>query len=94
MSKSERATLLVVDDDAAIRRMLRRFLEAEGFSIEEAQDGAAFRRAVGRTSVDLVLLDMPCGRERLACPVDGRPRRDPLRGLPVQSCPPGGDRAG
>jgi two-component system OmpR family response regulator len=58
MSKSESATLLIVDDDAAIRRMLRRFLEAEGFRVEEAEDGAAYRRMVDRGRFDLVLLDV------------------------------------
>jgi DNA-binding response OmpR family regulator len=58
MSKTEAATLLVVDDDAAIRKLLRRFLEMEGFRIEEAGDGDAFRARTARGAVDLVLLDI------------------------------------
>jgi DNA-binding response OmpR family regulator len=63
MSKSEAASLLIVDDDAAVRRLLRRFLEAEGFRIEEAEDAASFRKHMKGASVDLVLLDIGLGGE-------------------------------
>jgi DNA-binding response OmpR family regulator len=55
---SEGACLLIVDDDAAIRRLLRRFLEAEGFRILEAEHGEAFRTRVAEADFDLVLLDI------------------------------------
>jgi two-component system OmpR family response regulator len=57
-STSEGATLLIVDDDAAIRRLLRRFLETEGFRILEAEGGAAFRARVADSVFDLALLDI------------------------------------
>jgi DNA-binding response OmpR family regulator len=50
--------LLIVDDDSAIRRLLRRFLEAEGFRIREAEHGEAFRAQVAESGFDLVLLDI------------------------------------
>jgi DNA-binding response OmpR family regulator len=58
MSKTEAATLLIVDDDAAIRKLMRRFLEIEGFKIEEADGGDAFRRQLACATPDLVLLDI------------------------------------
>lgn len=50
--------ILVVDDEARIRTMLRRYLEGEGFKISEAADGAAMRRVLEGGPVDLVLLDL------------------------------------
>jgi two-component system response regulator MprA len=40
-------SILVVDDDAAIRRMLARTLEAEGYAVESAGDGGAALAASG-----------------------------------------------
>jgi len=53
-----RRTVLVVEDDAAIRELLRLHLDLSGFAIEEADDG---RQALDRARVtrfDLVLLDV------------------------------------
>ena len=50
--------ILVVDDEARIRTMLRRYLEGEGFKISEAADGTAMRRVLDGDAVDLVLLDL------------------------------------
>jgi diguanylate cyclase (GGDEF)-like protein/PAS domain S-box-containing protein len=54
------STILVVDDDPAIRRMVRRMLEPRGFVVFEAHDGAdALRQlAAHRAPVDLVLTDV------------------------------------
>ena len=53
-----RATVLVVDDDPDIRKLLRLYLEREGHRAVEAADGhAALERARGEP-VDLVLLDV------------------------------------
>ena len=51
-------SILVVDDDAAIRRMLTRTLEAEGYAVEAAADGGAALAAVERTAPDLIVLDV------------------------------------
>jgi two-component system response regulator ResD len=51
---------LVVDDEALVRRVLRRRLELEGFRVEEAEDGeSALRLVQARTEpLDLVLTDL------------------------------------
>jgi diguanylate cyclase (GGDEF)-like protein/PAS domain S-box-containing protein len=53
-------TVLVVDDDAAVRRTVRRMLEPRGFAVLEAHDGAdALRRLAAHDErVDLVLTDV------------------------------------
>ncbi len=55
---SEPRHILVVDDEPAIRRMLRRYLEGEGFKVSDAADGAGMRRAFAPGNIDLVLLDL------------------------------------
>jgi two-component system, OmpR family, response regulator MprA len=52
------ASILVVDDDAPIRRMLQRTLAAEGHDVSAAADGGAALAAVERTVPDLVVLDV------------------------------------
>src|SRR5258705_2708238 len=73
------AAILVVDDDAPIRRMLDRTLSAVGYSVESAADGGAALAAVERSAPDLILLDvaMP-GLDGLAVCRRLRPR-----GLPT-----------
>jgi putative two-component system response regulator len=51
------ARILVVDDEAGIRRALRRLLEAFGCEVREAKDGAEALRLLD-ASLDLVLLDV------------------------------------
>lgn len=48
--------ILVVDDEPAIRRLLRTGLGSQGFAIVEAATGAEAERALGRA--DLVILDL------------------------------------
>ena len=52
------AGILVVDDDASIRRMLDRTLAAEGHLVELASDGGEALAAVERSTPDLVVLDV------------------------------------
>ncbi|MGA2037833.1 MAG: response regulator transcription factor [Bryobacteraceae bacterium] len=54
---SKRVRVLVVDDEAAMRRALRSTLSAGGFMIEEARNGEEAVEVVGKGSIDLVLLD-------------------------------------
>jgi DNA-binding response OmpR family regulator len=51
------ATVLVVDDEASIRQLLRRTLEAEGFHVDEAPDGESALRLIQARAepFDLVL---------------------------------------
>jgi two-component system response regulator MprA len=52
------AAILVVDDDAPIRRMLDRTLSAEGYAVETAADGGEALAAIERSAPDLVVLDV------------------------------------
>jgi two-component system phosphate regulon response regulator OmpR len=50
--------ILVVDDDARIRDLLRRYLAQEGFEVFQAEDSAALNRILLRETVDLIVLDL------------------------------------
>jgi two-component system response regulator MprA len=50
--------LLIVEDDAAVRRMLERSLGAEGFEIAGAADGGTALALAEHTAPDLVVLDV------------------------------------
>ena len=50
--------ILVVDDDAPIRRMLERTLGAEGYAVDAAADGALALVAVERSVPDLMIVDV------------------------------------
>lgn len=52
------AAILVVDDDAPIRRMLDRTLSAAGYAVATAADGGEALAAVERSTPDLVVLDV------------------------------------
>jgi two-component system response regulator MprA len=52
------ASVLVVEDDAPIERMLRRTLAAEGYDVAAAGDGGAALAEVERSVPDLVVLDV------------------------------------
>jgi len=52
------STVLVVDDDAPILRMLQRTLAAEGYEVETAADGGAALAAVERSVPDVLVLDV------------------------------------
>jgi two-component system response regulator MprA len=50
--------LLLVDDDAPIRRMLARTLAAEGYEVQAVADGGAALAAVERSVPDAIVLDV------------------------------------
>ncbi len=52
------ATILVVDDEPQIVRLVRDHLEAAGFSVLEAGDGRGAVRVAGSEHPDLVVLDL------------------------------------
>ncbi|GAB6904601.1 fused DNA-binding response regulator in two-component regulatory system with ZraS: response regulator; sigma54 interaction protein [Desulfosarcina cetonica] len=52
------AKILVVDDDQSHRTMLRAVLTAEGYQVQEADDGDTACRAVEQEVFDLVLMDL------------------------------------
>jgi DNA-binding response OmpR family regulator len=51
-------TILVVDDDPALRELLSAYLGDNGFQVELAADGAGMRRAMDGTVPDAVVLDL------------------------------------
>ena len=50
--------VVVVDDDARIRDLLRRYLTQEGFEVLLAEDGKMLTRLQGRESIDMIVLDL------------------------------------
>src|SRR5919109_267268 len=70
-------TLLVVDDDPALARTLRRALGVEGYAVECAGDGAEALQRLGAGRFDAVLLDVSLPRlDGLAVCRRMRERRD------------------
>jgi two-component system nitrogen regulation response regulator NtrX len=53
-----KATVLVVDDEPDIRRLLQEILEDEGYEVHAAENGAAARRIRAERKPDLILLDI------------------------------------
>jgi len=50
--------ILVVEDDRAIRRLLKMVLQREGYSVQEAADGAEAVRKLGLNDYDVIVLDL------------------------------------
>jgi DNA-binding response OmpR family regulator len=61
-------TVLVVDDEPALRSVVRAVLNDEGYTVLEAPNGASMLELLARERADLVLLDvmMPGGDGREA----------------------------
>lgn len=58
MEQTKETKILVVDDEARIRRLLKMYLERENYKIEEAENGdEAIDKALGN-DYDLILLDL------------------------------------
>ena len=55
---NERATLLVVDDDAELRELLQEYLEQKGYAVVCVEDAPAMDAALATHTVDLVVLDI------------------------------------
>ncbi|MFH1746813.1 MAG: HD domain-containing phosphohydrolase [Planctomycetota bacterium] len=80
---TEQVRVLVVDDDAHTRNLLRRLLERENYTVAEAVDGASAISAVIENPPHAIILDslMP-GLDGLEC--TRRLKQDPqTRGIPV-----------
>jgi len=52
------ATILIVDDNSAVRELLAELLRVQGFTVATAPDGAAALEEFSRRQPDLVLLDV------------------------------------
>jgi DNA-binding response OmpR family regulator len=68
--------ILVVEDDRAVQRALKRLLEAEDYSVEITSDGAGGLEAFRAISPDLVMLDLR---------LPGMPGRDVCREIKKES---------
>ncbi len=55
---SRKISVLVVDDDVRILRMIRRILELEGYRVLTASDGEATINVFCEENPDLILLDI------------------------------------
>lgn len=55
---SQPQTILIVDDDADIRRLVADLLRREGYRVELAEDGVELDVVLRRTPVDLFVLDL------------------------------------
>ncbi|MCJ7670286.1 MAG: response regulator [Dehalococcoidia bacterium] len=55
---NQRETLLIVDDEAAIRRLLRRKLSGEGYQCEEADTAEQILNTLKTSPIALVILDI------------------------------------
>jgi DNA-binding response OmpR family regulator len=55
---AEPQTVLVVEDDVALRRMYRAALSLAGFVVLEAEDAVAALRSVDQYRLDVVVLDL------------------------------------
>jgi DNA-binding response OmpR family regulator len=56
------AKILIVDDEAAVRLVLNRFLSASGFTVAECNDGVEAMERVSREKPALILLDVEMPR--------------------------------
>ncbi|MCC7253856.1 response regulator transcription factor [Hyphomicrobium sp.] len=56
-------TILIVDDEPEVRTLLRSGLEAEGFAVVEAGNGAEAEAQLAATPVSLLTLDLKLGGE-------------------------------
>ena len=63
MAGSAFAHILVVDDEAEVRTLLRTGLEPEGFVVSEAEDGASLMAILAAKPVDLITLDVRLAAE-------------------------------
>ena len=50
--------ILVVDDEARIRQIIRKYAEFEGFEVEEAVDGMQAIEICRKEDFDLIIMDV------------------------------------
>ena len=57
-TSEETCRILVVEDEADLRRYVAEYLAMQGFQVDQAEDGRAMRERLATGSFDLVLLDL------------------------------------
>jgi CheY-like chemotaxis protein len=63
MGRDGQVTVLVADDDAALRLLCRVNLELDGYLVVEAASGAEVAEVLAREGVDVILLDVHLGAD-------------------------------
>lgn len=58
MTEDRKFTVLVVEDEAAIRRLVKMVLEREGYQVETASDGVEAVLKLGLAEYDAIILDL------------------------------------
>lgn len=58
MQSEQQKRILVVDDDAEIRDLLKEYLMKNGYSVETAEDGKSMRQQCSVQKFDLIVLDI------------------------------------
>lgn len=58
MAAREPVNVLIVDDDAEVRALLREYFELEGYRVSEAADGTEMRAHLAKHPVTLITLDV------------------------------------
>ena len=77
MEHKAAANILIVDDDAAVRRLLADCLQPEGFAVFEAANGVAMQKELAARRIDLITLDLNlAGEDGLKLARDVRSRRN------------------
>src|SRR5262249_57538867 len=67
VDRAHRRTILIVDDDADVRRVLAALLQSAGYRALEAGDSGEALRMAGEQAPDLILMDLVLpGRSALA----------------------------
>lgn len=56
-------SILLVDDDAVLRDLIRDFLTAQGFRIFESESGAEMREILAKEHIDILIIDVMMPRE-------------------------------
>src|SRR4029079_13249089 len=74
-------TVLIADDDAISRKLLRRLLEQDGYAVCAAADGMEALELFAEESIDLVLLDI------VMPGLDGIPVLERLKATPGADVP-------
>ena len=75
--------ILVADDKASSRELIRTLLEHEGYEISEAEDGQEAVEIACSTLPDLILLDIQMPRLDGYAAVREMRRYEPLKSLPI-----------
>jgi two-component system, OmpR family, response regulator len=77
MAASATARILIVDDDATVRKLLKECLEPEGFAVAEAATGAQMHEKLAAERIDLITLDLNlAGEDGLKLARDVRSRQN------------------